>query len=191
MMCSEPEGECLICGERLSNSSLAPTKLKRHLVNHREYQTKTKEFSFNQTMKGINGDTGLLRTSYRIAEVSCKQKRPFSEGEDVIKPSLIITAEELHGEKAVKRVKEHPLSNDTMLWRANDINLDLKDQLFQKLRATCWFGLQIDESADVSNRAQLLAYVRYPDMESENIIEEYLCYLGVVYIQQAKPFSRS
>ena len=58
--------------------------------------------SFNQTMKGINGDTGILRASYRIAEVLCKQKRPFTEGENVIKPSLIIAAEELHGEKAVK-----------------------------------------------------------------------------------------
>ena len=117
MMCSNPEGECLICGERLSNSSLAPAKLKRHLANHREYQTKTKEFferirqltckqkcSINQTMKGINGDTGLLRASYRIADVLCKQKRPFTESEDVIKPSLIIAAEELHGKKAVKRV---------------------------------------------------------------------------------------
>ena len=66
-----------------------------------------------------------------------------------------------------------------MLRRANDINLDLKDQLFQKLRATCWFGLQIDESIDVSSRAQLLAYIRYPDMEAENIIEEYLCCLDV------------
>ena len=55
-------------------------------------------------MKGINGDTGVLRASYRIDEVLCKQKRRFTEGEDVIKPSLIIAAEEFHDEKAVKRV---------------------------------------------------------------------------------------
>ena len=115
-----------------------------------------------------------MRASYRIAEVLCKQRRPFTEGEDVIKPSLIIAAEELHNEKAVKRVKELPLSNDTMLRRAMDINLDLQDQLFQKLRDTCWFGLQLDESTDVSSRAQLLAYVRYPDLEAEIIREEYL-----------------
>ena len=66
-----------------------------------------------------------------------------------------------------------------MLRRGNDINLDLKDQLFQKFQATCWSGLQIDESIDLSSRAELLAYVRYPDMESENIIEEYLRCLDV------------
>ena len=122
--------------------------------NHKEYQTKTKGYfermreltckqksSFNQIMKGIGGEADLLRGSYRIAEVLCKQRRPFTEGEDVIKPSLIIAAEELRNEKAVKRVKELPLSNDTMLRRAIDINLDLQDQLFQKLRDTCWFGL--------------------------------------------------
>ena len=122
MKCCEPEAECLICGKRSSNSSLAPAKLKRYLANHKEYQTKTKgyfermrqlictqKFSFNQTMKGIGGDTGLLRASYQIAEVLCKQRKQFTEGEDVIEPSLIIAAEELHNEKAVKRVKELPL----------------------------------------------------------------------------------
>ena len=115
MKCSEPEADCLICGERLCNSSLAPAKLKRHLANHKEYQTKTKGYfermceltckqksSFNQIMKVIGGEADLLRASYRIAEVLCKQRRPFTEGEDVIKPSLIIAAEELHNEKAVK-----------------------------------------------------------------------------------------
>ena len=110
MMCSEPEGECLICGERLTNSFLAPAKLKRHLANHREYHTYIKKFfericqltykqkySFNQTMKDINWTTGLLRASYRIAEFLLKQKKSFTEGEDVIKPSLIIAAEEFHG----------------------------------------------------------------------------------------------
>ena len=109
----------------------------------------------------------------------CKQRRPFTEGEDVIKPSLIIATEELHNEKAVKRVKERPLSNDTVLQQTIDINLDLQDQLFQKLRDTCWFGIQLDESIDVSSRAQLLAFVRYPDLEAETIREEYLCCLDV------------
>ena len=103
MKSSEPEAECLICGERLCNSSLAPAKLKRHLANHKEYQTKTKGYfermreltckqksSFNQTMKGIGGETDLLRASYRIAEVLCKQRRPFTEGEDVINQVLLL-----------------------------------------------------------------------------------------------------
>ena len=115
-------------------------------------------------MKVIGGETDLLRASYRIAEVLCKQRRPFTEGEDVIKPSLIIAAEKLHNEKAVKRVKELLLSNHTILRRAIDINLDLQDQLFQKLGDTSWFGLQLDESTDFSSRTQLLAYVRYPDL---------------------------
>ena len=108
----------------------------------------------------------------------CKQRRPFTEGY-VIKPSLIIAAEELHNEKAVKRVKELPLSNDTMLRQTIELNLDLQDKLFQKLRDMCWFGLQLDESTDVSSRAQLLAYVRYSDLDAETIREEYICCLDV------------
>ena len=91
--------------------------------------------------------------------------------QDGLKPSLIIAAEELHNERAVKRMKELPLSNDTMLRQTIDINLDLQDQLFQKLRDTCWFGLQLDESTDVSSRAKLLAYIRYADLEAETIRE--------------------
>ena len=48
---------------------------------------------------------------------------------------------------------------------------DLKEQLLEKPRDCTCFGLQLDESVDVSGEAQLLVYCRFPDVNSSKISE--------------------
>ena len=98
--------ECLICCKRLSNFALVPAKLQRHLeANHAAYETKT--ISFFKHMKSsvckqkdlflgaVKTDQDLLLTSYRLSHHILKIKKPFTLGEEIIKPALQIVAEQL------------------------------------------------------------------------------------------------
>lgn len=53
-----------------------------------------------------------------------------------------------------------PLSNDTIRRRINEISSDIENNLFKKLKRV-EFTLQIDESKDVSNKEQLLVFIRF------------------------------
>ena len=101
---SQPE--YLICCKRLSNSALVSAKLQRHLeANHAVY--KTKIISFFKHMKSsickqkdsflgaVKTNQDLLLTSYRLLHHILKTKKPFTLGEEVIKPALQIVAEQL------------------------------------------------------------------------------------------------
>ena len=52
------------------------------------------------------------------------------------------------------------------------MSADILSQVITNLQETQFFSLQLDESTDVSNCAQLIAYVRY--IGDENIIDEFL-----------------
>ena len=56
---------------------------------------------------------------------------------------------------------------------------DLENQLMTKIRSSPWYGIQFDESTDVTNRAQLIGFVRFIDFEKEDIIEDFLFYEDV------------
>lgn len=51
---------------------------------------------------------------------------------------------------------------------------DLEIQLCQKIKLSPWFGIQFDESTDVTNRAQLIGFVRFLDLEKEDIVDDFL-----------------
>ena len=93
-----PQPECLICCKKLSNFYLVPAKLQRHLeANHAAYETKT--ISFFKHMKSnvykqkdsflgaVKTNQDLLLTSYRLSHHILKTKKPFTLGEEVIKPA--------------------------------------------------------------------------------------------------------
>ena len=56
---------------------------------------------------------------------------------------------------------------------------DLLEQLLYKIGKVPCYRLQLDESTDVGSRAQLLVFIRFPDADSYNIVDEYLCCLDL------------
>ena len=56
---------------------------------------------------------------------------------------------------------------------------DLLEQLLDKIKKVPCYGLQLDESSDIGSRAQLLVYIRIPDIDSYSIVDEYLCCLDL------------
>jgi hypothetical protein len=43
---------------------------------------------------------------------------------------------------------------------------NVKEQLSENVKASKYYSIQLDESADISNRAHLLTFIRYEDEDS-------------------------
>ena len=56
---------------------------------------------------------------------------------------------------------------------------DLLEQLLCKIGKVPCYGVQLNESTDIGRRAQLLVFIRIPDTDSYNIVDEYLCCLDL------------
>ena len=90
-----------------------------------------------------------------------KVGKPHAIAERLVKPAMLICAEELLGKKAANILQKIPLSNDTVKRTQDEIAENLEKQLVEKLKVS-QFSLQIDETT-MNNSVLLLAYFRYID----------------------------
>ena len=96
-----------------------------------------------------NTNNSLLTASYLISLQIAKCKKPYSIGEELIKPSLITACNEVLGQSAASKMKDIPLSNDTVERRISDMAEDTeKSNSLKKLKnRNClhynWTNLQI------------------------------------------------
>ncbi|XP_070604627.1 SCAN domain-containing protein 3-like [Erythrolamprus reginae] len=181
-----PSPLCLICGDRLSNEAMKPSKLVRHLqTKHPASKDKPLEF-FERKKREHEGQKQLLkattstnvsalRASFLVANRIAKAKKPFTIGEELILPATKDICQELLGEAAVKKVAQVPLSASTVSRRINEIAEDIEVQLLERINASPWYAIQVDESTDVDNKAMMLVYVRY--IFQEDVHEDMLCVL--------------
>ena len=59
------------------------------------------------------------------------------------------------------------------------IAASLKEIVLAKLRLAPCFGLQLDETTDITGKAQLIVYVRFPSTERMKIVDHYLFCLPI------------
>jgi hypothetical protein len=60
-------------------------------------------------------------------------------------------------------MKAIPFSDNDVLRRTVEMAADVTDQVVEKIVLAKQFALQLDESTDISNEAELVAFVRVPD----------------------------
>ena len=70
------------------------------------------------------------------------------------------------GKKEVEEIKKVSLSAETIKRRIDDISSDILETLINKLKASGYFFLHIDETTDITKKAQLLSIVRFVDGNS-------------------------
>uniref|UniRef100_A0AAR2KFB8 DUF4371 domain-containing protein n=1 Tax=Pygocentrus nattereri TaxID=42514 RepID=A0AAR2KFB8_PYGNA len=177
-----PSPLCIICGERLSNEAMKPSKLHCHLeTKHPGLKDKPREY-FERKKQEYEGQKKLLvattsinanalRASYLVANRIAKAKKPFTVGEELILPSTKDICRKL------LRTSQVPLSASTVTRRIEEIAEDIEKQLLERINTSPWFALQVDESTDVDNKAILLVYVRY--LYQEDVHEDMLCALSL------------
>ncbi len=74
-------------------------------------------------------------------------------------PSAVDMCEELLGDAVTTKIQSIPLSDDTVARRIVDMSDDIERQLVERIKASPYFAIQLDESTDISNAALLLVFV--------------------------------
>ena len=92
--------------------------------------------------------------------VFCLQA-PFTIAEELILPCSIDMVEEVEGKEIAAKLKNIPLSDDTLKRRVYEMDENVEKQLISRINDSDYFSIQMDESTDVTNKALLLMFVRY------------------------------
>lgn len=106
----------MICNAKLSNSSLAPAKLREHLLKLHgdgecknttlaEFKVRRARFDEKATLPALGFvpiNKPILTASYEVAYLIAKQGRPHTIGETLIKPAALKMANLILGTAAKK-----------------------------------------------------------------------------------------
>ena len=176
---------CVKCQHTFSMESLKPNKLQRHLDTHKNLASlsddarkrvfeklSTSLDASRQLMAGsLNGEQRkqvfVLKTAFLIA----KSKRPFVEGEVMIKPSLqnfveIFESEPFHHKP--KQMADSLALSDTTIWRRTaDCAADISDQVISDFKESSEKSIALDESTDITSKPQLVLCGRYVSPQRE------------------------
>lgn len=179
---------CLVCKKTLANSSMKPHQLIRHLKSNHDH-VKEKPLEYFQRLKDdhkfqvkdisnyskseLNGIKSSFVAAYHIA----KEKKPYTTGEQLIKPVLVDITRIMFGESAVAKMNTVPLSADTIKRRVTEMSSDIKNQLSSHLKDGGNFCLQFDESTDIAGEAILIGFVRY--ILANAIVEDIFCFCSL------------
>ncbi|XP_025197550.1 zinc finger BED domain-containing protein 5-like [Melanaphis sacchari] len=180
---STPLPQCVICQETLSNQSMKPSLLKRHqLSKHPETENNPIEFfqrkltAFRKESKCMSSFTNfnenIVKASYLASLIIAKNGKPHTIGETLVLPAAKEIVRCVLGDKAAKEIEKVSLSNDTVKRRIDDMSSNIKNKLLLYLKDCNFFALQIDESTDITNMAQLMVFIRFD--RNDEIIEEFL-----------------
>lgn len=111
--------------------------------------------------KSHNGVCESSQSSYLVPELLVKSKSPQTVAETWTLPACKAIVNKMLGPDAVKEVaKIHFLDNTIARW-ISGMFADIESIVLWKLVISRKFGLQRDESTDVSGNAQLLANVPF------------------------------
>ena len=110
-------------------------------------------------------DTIQLEASFKFALLVAKNSKPFTEG-PYVKEILLTACESLFSDirqkdEMIRRIRELPLSNDTVRERVVAMADDVKQQQTKDMCCSPFFSLACDESTDIGDIAQLAIFARY------------------------------
>ncbi|XP_071052621.1 zinc finger BED domain-containing protein 5-like [Onthophagus taurus] len=95
--------------------------------------------------------------SYRIA----KSGKPYTIAEDLIAPAAQDIAAIMFGEKEMQQISQIPLSDTTVNRRIFEMAENVENEIIMRIRKSKFFSLQLDESTDCQNAAQLICFAKY------------------------------
>ena len=113
----------------------------------------------------------MLEASYGIAFLLAKKHKPFSDSEEIIKPCIQKFVQSIGHKNIEKKAKEIALSKQTITRGIEEVSHDVCEQLKDRFHTYSFFSLALDESADISDVAQLSIFIRGTD-DSFNVFEK-------------------
>ena len=109
----------------------------------------------------------MVTTSYEIALTFAKNKEPHTVGEEFIMPAARVLVKHVIGDKASLKLNSVSQSNIKMQRFITKMSTDINEQVLTEVQNSKYgFAIQLDETTDVSNCAQLLVLLRYTTKDS-------------------------
>nr|XP_039255363.1 zinc finger BED domain-containing protein 5-like [Styela clava] len=183
--------QCVVCMKTLSNASMKPSLLLRHLrTNHadrknrdlsyfRRLAEQMKRHRLDRTGLFHQKGTKIVKASYEVAFLVAKSMTAHTIAESLVMPAAKILVRRVMGEESVAKLDSVSLSSNTVKRRIEEMSVDIADQVNAGVRASKFgFAIQVDESTDVSNCSQLLVYVRFTQDNAEKtelLLSQELC----------------
>ena len=166
--------QCVICMKTLANSAMNPSLLQRHLhTNHSDQKDRDENYfqqlgecakrqCLDKTGAIDQRKKGVVKATYEVAFLIAKNMKAHTIGESLIMPAAKILVKHVIGEEAAAKLESVSVSNNTVKNRIEEMSVDISDQVISEVKDSKYgFFIQLDESTDVTNNAQLLVYVRY------------------------------
>ena len=166
--------QCVVCMKTLANSAMKPSLLQRHLdTNHPDKKDRNESFfqrlgehvrrqRLDKTGTIYQRKKGVVKASYEVALLIAKNLKAHTIGESLVMPAAKMLVKHVFGEEAAAKLESVSLSNNTVKNRIEEMSVDIADQVISGVKDSKYgFSIQLDESTDVTNNAQLLVYVRY------------------------------
>lgn len=168
-----PKPLCVVCGEVLSNGSMKPSLLTRHLATkHPEY--KGKDAAFFQRLKRQSASyvktyfettksdsAKATKASYYVSYHIARRGKNHTIGENLISPCMKDAVRCMLGEESAKKMSLIPLSNNTVSRRIQDMSDDVEATVISHVKQSDFYAIQADESTDVAQYSVLLVIVRF------------------------------
>jgi hypothetical protein len=165
---------CVIRDVMLSSNSMKPSLLQRHFnLYHNSIKGKSKDFfsakrqdlsTQQATLKtNVNISSKCLQAPYVISLCAAMCKTSHIVVQELVVPSAIEIASVMFDDKIVSQIKAIPCSDNIVQRRIVEMVADVTDKVVEKIVLVKQFAFQLGESMDISNEAELVAFVRVPD----------------------------
>ena len=173
----------IVCGEKLANSAMAPAKLKRHLITKHPELSGKNELYFKRKLASNKMQISMFtkkfklsdkaqEASYAVSEMVASKMKSHIIAESVILPACQQIMRIMFGEEAVSELSKIPLSNNIISRRIHGMSENIECNIKSKILKHKLFALQIDESTDITGKAQFLVFILFID--DKFIVEGFL-----------------
>lgn len=181
---NQPLPLCLVCGCKMSNESMLPSKLSKHFqTSHCSLQGKDVSY-FKRLLEQQTKQAVVFKSratvsekaqiaSYEVSEMITVKMKSHTLAESIILPACKKMVKIMLGDDAEKEMSKIPLSNDTVHRRILEMSNDIEENVCSNKLQNSYFALQVDESTDITNKAQLLAFIRF--INEDRIVNQFLC----------------
>ena len=119
-----------------------------------------------------NDYSGQSSRDKAVAEIIAKKMKSHTTAESVILPACCKIVNIMFGEKYEKEIQKIPLLDNTISCCIYDMSQDIESQVIASIKEAKSFAIQLDESTDITGKAQLLAFIRF--VCNEDITEQFL-----------------
>ena len=161
------------CGAAFSNydTNFPPkSELRKKKVKELKCHLSGQQSLFSQHTSKVKAAT---EASFRVSHLIEKNKKSFQDGE-MVKEAFVEAADSLFRDfknkaEILSSIKALQLSRSTVTRRSEAMAEDLTQQLWKDVADCESFSLQLDESTDVSDTAQLCIFIRmvFTDMTAK------------------------